>query len=114
MSRFEINDWITPGSLVLSLRGALDDGACRSVAARLHQLLTECPGIRLTLELSGVEALDDDRATDLFLDLVMNRAQSGSLQIACPSQACLPVLKRLNLDFLAALPIEGPRVEVTA
>ena len=108
MSRFEIIDWITPGSLVLSIKGALDRDCCRTIEARLHALQSECPGIRLTLELGGVTAVDEEPAEDMLLQAIVSRSRGGSLQIACPSTACQPLLRRLNVEHLPAVPAEEP------
>lgn len=114
MSRFEIIDWITPGSLVLSIKGALDPACCHEVESRMRQLQAECPGIRLTLELGGVTAVDEAAAEDMLLHVIVSRARGGSLQIACPSTACQPLLRRLNVEHLPAVPAEEPVGGVTA
>lgn len=107
-------DWILPGTLVLSLAGHLDERACRYLARHIAELQSRWPGIRVTLDLSGVSSLDLAPAEALMLGLITRRAGEGELVFACPSLACLGLLRRLNIDFALHLAVERPLAGVTA
>lgn len=103
MSQLQLIDWVTPEALVLSLIGELDGPSCRKVEAHLRQLLSQWPGIAITVDLSAVETADPEALESLCLDLVAHRHHGGALHLACPSEACLPTLKQLNLAYLPKL-----------
>jgi hypothetical protein len=109
MANLTVVDWLTPETLVLALGGALDSHACHYLSERLALLLGEWPGISITLDLQGIRLVAVTEAEDLFLQIVARRASGGKLALARPSAACLPLLRRLNIDYVLQLPGETPR-----
>lgn len=99
----QLVDWVMPEALVLSLQGDLDSPACRMVEAHLRRLMAQWQGIALTVDLSGVTGVEPEAFEALCLDLVAHRSYGGALNLACPSDACLPTLKHLALDYVPAL-----------
>lgn len=114
MSQLQLIDWVTPEALVLSLLGTLDAPSCRTVAAHLRRLLGQWSGIAITVDLSGVAKADAEALEALCLDLVAHRYHGGALNLACPSEACLPTLKQLKLDYLPRLTPARSLAGVTA
>lgn len=114
MPGIRINDWIAPGSLVLSLEGRLGTAECHAVKQRLARLTGEWPGIRVAIDMGGVRTVDREALEELVLEVVAIRAQGDAVQLVCPSAECLPVLTRLNMDFSTRLPLDRPLVGVTA
>lgn len=95
--RFEMSDWLAGDTLVLGLRGALDADACLAVAERLRELAASRIGVRLTIDLSGVAAVDADAAEDLFLQVVGVHARRAIITLAGATGACRALLDQLAI-----------------
>ena len=96
--RFTVDDWLADDALVLSLRGSLDAEACDRVARRLSELAAQRDGLRLTLDLAGVGAVDERPAEDLFLQVAGVHARRAIITLAGAQGACLALLGRLGLQ----------------
>lgn len=95
--RFVMDDWLAGDALILSLRGVLDAAACQAVAQRLCELSASRIGLRLTIDLSGVPALDPEAAEDLFLQVVGVHARRAIISFAGATGACQALLDRLAI-----------------
>lgn len=95
--RFVMEDWLAGDTLVLGLRGELDAAACQAVAERLRELAASRIGVRLTIDLSGVPAIDAEAAEDLFLQVVGVHARRAIISFAGASGECQTLLERLAI-----------------
>ena len=104
--RFEMGDWLAGDTLVLGLRGELDANACQAVAERLRELAASRIGVRLTIDLAGVTAVEAEAAEDLFLQVVGVHARRAIITFAGASGACQILLDRLAIPAAPRVAVE--------
>ncbi len=104
--RFVMNDWLAGDTLVLGLRGDLGAGACQAVVERLRELAASRIGVRLTIDLSGVTALDAEAAEDLFLQVVGVHSRRAIISFSGASGACQLLLERLAIPAVPRFSVE--------
>lgn len=105
----ELVDWITPHALVLSLVGELTPAEGILALSRLEQWITRFPGVRLVVDLADTRVGKPEILADFLLSVAVLGGTSGSIAVARPSRAGREVLARLNMDYLAQLPLAASR-----
>jgi hypothetical protein len=101
-----MEDWLAGDTLVLGLRGDLDADACQAVAERLRELAASRVGVRLTLDLSGVLAVDAEAAEDLFLQVVGVHARRAIISFAGACGTCQGLLEGLAIPATPRVSVE--------
>ena len=96
----ELVDWITPHALVLSLVGELKPADGVLALSRLERWLARFPGVRLVADLADLRGAEPDALEDFLLAVA-----SLGVTVSRPNRAAREVLGRLNMDYLAQVPM---------